>query len=162
MSKKKNKDKKSKPNVLSPKTESLEKLQESLQIKKEELSKLIQEKESKLERTLKGDKDAKEKELSNIQQSIDSLEKELKEMDTSKISKVSHGPINIQFPDEALPKIGELYRDKQERFLVISFWEDLEEGKIESKRLNAILCINKKQESQNKIHSSKNNESDVW
>lgn len=52
----------------------------------------------------------------------------------------SQSKLNIKVPSEALPAAGTLYLDGQNRYLAISNWEEVAQGRKDAKRLKATLC----------------------
>ncbi len=110
---------------------------------------------------LKNERDVLTKPLEEIKLSINSLTNELNNLSNSKFERIDLKPIPIQFPLTQLPSVGILYQNKKrERFLGIQFWEELESGKLEAKRLTSILCCNATQKNEN--ISDNKNETAVW
>ncbi len=52
----------------------------------------------------------------------------------------SQSKLNIKIPSEALPAAGTVYVDGENRYLAISNWEDVAQGRKDAKRLKATLC----------------------
>ena len=52
----------------------------------------------------------------------------------------SQSKLNIKVPSEALPAAGTVYLDGENRYLAISNWEDVAQGRKDAKRLKATLC----------------------
>ena len=48
--------------------------------------------------------------------------------------------LNLKVPSEALPTAGTLYLDGENRYLAISNWEEVTQGRKDAKRLKATLC----------------------
>ena len=48
--------------------------------------------------------------------------------------------LNLKVPSEALPAVGTLYLDGESRYLAISNWEEVNQGRKDAKRLKATLC----------------------
>ncbi len=149
------------------KKEDLPKLKSEWQRKKNKKKQKIVEDQEKLEelKNIEGynfrnkfenEKQKFEKEIKNIETHINSKEKELekagKEQQQNESSslnsiigkeqnnKSSKHNNEFSIPDiEYLPKIGELFEVGKQKYLEIEFWEDFEQGKIETHRLNAKL-----------------------
>ena len=51
--------------------------------------------------------------------------------------------LNIKIPKEGLPEFGTLLRDGNTRYLAVTDWEHIAQGKSDAKRLNATLCASK-------------------
>ena len=110
---------------------------------------------------LKNERDVLTKPLEEIKLSINSLTNELNNLSNSKFERIDLKPIPIQFPLTQLPSVGILYQNKKrERFLGIQFWEELESGKLEAKRLTSILCCDATQKLENTTNNK--NETEVW
>ncbi len=52
----------------------------------------------------------------------------------------SQSKLNIKVPSEALPVAGTLYLDGENRYLALSNWEEVAQGRKDAKRLKATLC----------------------
>ena len=52
----------------------------------------------------------------------------------------SQSKLDLKVPSEALPVAGTLYLDGENRYLAISNWEDVAQGRKDAKRLKATLC----------------------
>ena len=112
--------------------------------------------------TIIEEKEKKEKDLDSFLSIIKNSEKEINDIKSSNLSKIDSKSFDIQFPTTLLPKVGVLYQNKnRERFLTIENWEELEQGKVEAERLNAILCINNKSNSQTQTKVTKEDKT-VW
>ena len=48
--------------------------------------------------------------------------------------------LEIKTPKEGLPQFGTLFKDGEVRYLAISDWTHVEQGRKDAKRLNATLC----------------------
>jgi hypothetical protein len=55
----------------------------------------------------------------------------------------SQSKLNIKVPSEALPAAGTVYLDGEHRYLAISNWEDVAQGRKDAKRLKATLCASR-------------------
>ena len=51
--------------------------------------------------------------------------------------------VDIKIPKESLPENGTIFQDSGKRYLAISDWSHVEQGRIDAKRLNAILCASR-------------------
>ena len=109
----------------------------------------------------KNERDVILKPLEEVKLSINTLTNELNNLSNSKFERIDLKPIPIQFPLTPLPCVGILYQNKKrERFLGIQFWEELESGKLEAKRLTSILCCDATQKLENTTNNK--NETEVW
>ena len=70
---------------------------------------------------------------------------------TEKSGKKSHkflgdtqkSKIDIKIPKESLPENGTIFQDSGKRYLAISEWSHIEQGRKDAKRLSAILCASR-------------------
>ena len=51
--------------------------------------------------------------------------------------------IDLKIPKEDLPQVGTLFKDGNVRYLAISDWTHVEQGRKDAKRLNATLCASR-------------------
>ena len=51
--------------------------------------------------------------------------------------------LEVKTPKEGLPMYGTLFKDEEGRYLAISDWTHLEQGRKDAKRLNATLCASR-------------------
>ena len=51
--------------------------------------------------------------------------------------------IDLKVPKEGLPQFGTLFKDGEVRYLAISDWTHVEQGRKDAKRLNATLCASR-------------------
>ncbi len=153
------------------KKDKLKKHKNEWQIKKKKKKEKIAEDQKKLEelKNIEGfnfrnkfenEKQKFKKEIKKIESQINSKEKELKK--TGKEQKQSESSsLNLAISKEQnnknikqskefsisdidfLPKIGKLFEVGKQKYLEIEFWEDFEQGKIETQRLNAKLSAKK-------------------
>ena len=59
------------------------------------------------------------------------------------IGDASESKLDIRVPAEGLPVQGRLYGDKETRYLALSDWTHVEQGRKDAKRLNATLCASR-------------------
>ena len=59
------------------------------------------------------------------------------------IGDASESKLDIRIPTEGLPVNGILYDDKETRYLALSDWTHVEQGRKDAKRLNATLCASR-------------------
>ena len=52
----------------------------------------------------------------------------------------SQSKLDLKVPSEALPVAGTLYLDGENRYLALSNWEEVAQGRKDAKRLKATLC----------------------
>ena len=59
------------------------------------------------------------------------------------IGDASESKLDIRVPTEGLPVHGTLYSDKDTRYLALTDWTHVEQGRKDAKRLNATLCASR-------------------
>lgn len=123
----------------------LEELQEiqgfNFRFKFEEEKKKLESEIRKIEQEI----ERKQKEKSKIGNQTEHQTSSLDLVISGKESKTTNQKSEFSIPENLLnlPKIGELYEQGNQKFLVIEFWEDYEIGKQETERFNAKLCAKK-------------------
>lgn len=105
------------------------------------------------------EKRKKEKEIEDLERKIQSKLKEKEKIGKENSEQTSSSLIDITSPDKgekhknqkldlvipenllSLPKVGELYEQGNQKFLVIEYWEEYKEAKQECQLFNAKLCV---------------------
>ena len=52
--------------------------------------------------------------------------------------------LEVKFQMKGLPMFGTLFNDGDIRYLAVSYWDHVEQGRKDAKRLNAILCASRR------------------
>lgn len=154
-------DKELKENLAKDKAEnnwvkSKEKIKENIEELEEKKQKLEQEKKDKNKRK-KLEKELKEKikkielineKLNENRKKLEKLGKKFIYNSEEKVSSLNElnkkreeKEVKYKFPEEYINSVGKLYENKNKRYLLIEYYEELEEGKREAERLKANLCV---------------------
>ena len=105
------------------------------------------------QKSLKHKIDSAEKDWKKIEQDIEKLNAEFEDskkrfeefgdFQFTNSSYLSQEDYHLEIPGENLPTIGQLKERNRQRYLEISYWEEVQEAKTEAERLRAQLCVKK-------------------